>query len=344
MLAVACSKSKPRPLAMSAAPTDSRGLWNGEPHIGEAAQENACTASPKDTENNLQLNQFEVDQRGYFKHTGIDRTKPSIRLIKILPELSHSGEHIQCTIRHATIDIAYTCLSYVWGAEADGHWIILDGEFFWVRENLWQFLQQARRKPHICNEWLWIDALCIDQANSNERTHQVQHMGSILSKATNVIWWLGMSPAISEYLADPPASDIYELRDSFNGCEYWKRTWITQEVCLARHITFMPKDVDCDEKKIAEARRRSCSTVDINLRPRPGNRLMDLLQVLTDKECSVPRDRIFSLLGVYKDTWFKVDYKCSNRDLMKNVLQVRSSATCICAVNVLAGALRLLRT
>jgi FAD/FMN-containing dehydrogenase len=37
---------------------------------------------------------------------------------------------------------------------------------------------------------LWIDALCIDQNNNEERGEQVQQMGSIYSKAERVIIWL----------------------------------------------------------------------------------------------------------------------------------------------------------
>lgn len=37
----------------------------------------------------------------------------------------------------------------------------------------------------------WADAICIDQHNLGEKTHQVQLMGSLFSKATLVLSWLG---------------------------------------------------------------------------------------------------------------------------------------------------------
>ena len=38
---------------------------------------------------------------------------------------------------------------------------------------------------------LWIDALCIDQNNKDERGHQILRMKDIYSKAFRTIAWLG---------------------------------------------------------------------------------------------------------------------------------------------------------
>jgi hypothetical protein len=49
---------------------------------------------------------------------------------------------------------------------------------------------------------LWIDALCIDQENVIERNHQVQQMGEIFSRASNVLAWLGSNRTIEIYFAE----------------------------------------------------------------------------------------------------------------------------------------------
>jgi hypothetical protein len=126
----------------------------------------------------------------HFKHSPLDHQAPSIRLIQILPDLSADGL-VQCDIRTASTQSDYICLSYVWGKEITGHQIQLGGRAFWVRQNLFDFLESARTKPHIYDQWLWIDALCIDQLNNTERSHQVQLMGQIFSHATKVISWMG---------------------------------------------------------------------------------------------------------------------------------------------------------
>jgi hypothetical protein len=41
---------------------------------------------------------------------------------------------------------------------------------------------------------LWIDALCINQRDVQERSHQVQHMAKIYGSAKQVLIWLGEWP------------------------------------------------------------------------------------------------------------------------------------------------------
>ncbi|KAH7077360.1 hypothetical protein FB567DRAFT_535091 [Paraphoma chrysanthemicola] len=85
-----------------------------------------------------------------FQHTPLDLQTPSIRLIQILPSQSRSNvEHIRLDIRVAALDSEYLCLSYVWGKTSPGQWIFVDGRRMWIRQNLWDFLQAARRNNMI---------------------------------------------------------------------------------------------------------------------------------------------------------------------------------------------------
>jgi hypothetical protein len=131
-----------------------------------------------------------------FVYSPLDQEARSIRLIRILPEKTADG-HIQCELRHALIDDAYICLSYVWGKTNKGRWIALNGQSFWVRQNLFDFLQSAQRKRRLRTQWLWIDALSIDQTTVAERNHQVQQMVQIYSGASEVISWLGIGKEMS---------------------------------------------------------------------------------------------------------------------------------------------------
>ncbi|ORY07549.1 heterokaryon incompatibility, partial [Clohesyomyces aquaticus] len=83
----------------------------------------------------------------------------------------------------------YKCLSYQWGPEAKGGFIKINGKAYFVCRNLLHFLQRARTRYH--SEPLWIDALCIDQDNNDERNHEVQLMGTIYTQALEVYVWLG---------------------------------------------------------------------------------------------------------------------------------------------------------
>lgn len=175
-------------------------------------------------------------------YASLDLTTNSIRLIRIRPELSSDGL-IQCDMRLGNTEDTYTCLSYVWGEEPASHSIRIVNNLKTIRPNLYDFLKQARRLHH--SKWLWIDTLCIDQSNIDERNHQVQQMGSIYKRAEGVISWLGNDEAVIRFLdldADRDDRDTYE----FTYLPYWKRAWITQEIALARHVVLMagPRNVE----------------------------------------------------------------------------------------------------
>ncbi|KAL9574173.1 hypothetical protein ACKAV7_001688 [Fusarium commune] len=95
-------------------------------------------------------------------------------------------------------DFAYNALSYTWGSPRDGPSdakdaadtsIVLNGQPFEVQSNLYDALLELQVS---CSETpIWIDALCINQSNPNERSPQVSVMNQIYGKANCVIVWLG---------------------------------------------------------------------------------------------------------------------------------------------------------
>jgi len=126
-----------------------------------------------------------------------------------------------------------------------------------VREKLRNFLQEARRRKH--QGFLWIDALCIDQSNVDERNHQVAMMGEIYSKATSVIVWLGESTfdieraieTMTKTCANELASEVWldstdRIHELFTK-GYWTRAWIVQEYMLAAKV-----EVWCGQFSLAE--------------------------------------------------------------------------------------------
>lgn len=69
--------------------------------------------------------------------------------------------------------------------------MILSGQTFLVRENLWLALQQLQTQPTPIV--IWIDAICINQSDELEREEQVTKMKAIYENAEEVILWLGPS-------------------------------------------------------------------------------------------------------------------------------------------------------
>ena len=67
--------------------------------------------------------------------------------------------------------------------------IELNGMPIPVGHSLWTFLDEMRSQGRF--RTYWIDAICIDQSNVQERNHQVQLMKVIYSQAESVSIWLG---------------------------------------------------------------------------------------------------------------------------------------------------------
>ena len=92
----------------------------------------------------------------------------------------------------------YEALSYTWGTEEARSSIWLDGNRpLPIKPNLETALQHLRLPTQARR--LWIDAICIDQSNLEERSRQVQYMGKVYKHAARVIVWLGLkSPGVEE--------------------------------------------------------------------------------------------------------------------------------------------------
>jgi len=117
----------------------------------------------------------------------------SCRLLRLLPHTNENSpiecQIITCPLLYSKKAHPYEALSYVWGPESNQRPISLDGDEFLVRENLHQALFHLR--DEFVERVLWVDAICINQHNDNEKSHQVQSMAKIYAKASRVVVWLG---------------------------------------------------------------------------------------------------------------------------------------------------------
>ncbi|CZR56700.1 uncharacterized protein PAC_06589 [Phialocephala subalpina] len=116
----------------------------------------------------------------------------SIRLVAL--ESGAEDDPIRCSLAYTSLDDEpeYEALSYVWGDPAITTPIFLDGKLFDVTINLHGALHNLRNSEHDSPpRLLWIDAICINQRDVQERNHQVQRMGDIYTGVMTVIIWLG---------------------------------------------------------------------------------------------------------------------------------------------------------
>ena len=146
--------------------------------------------------------------------------KSQIRLLKVLP--GGGDSRIRCNLTtHGREDdgLRYNALSYAWGDGIQRELIECQGQVVSVTASLHGALWQCRRDPtprpyteFTGHGMLWVDALCINQSDEEEKTAQVREMRSIFSRADVVICWLGPSQC-----EDALAFQI--LRSAYNAIE-----------------------------------------------------------------------------------------------------------------------------
>jgi hypothetical protein len=113
----------------------------------------------------------------------------SIRLVSIKKGTQDSVLH--ANLLHVSLDNApsYEALSYVWGEMRNPGRLTLNGLEMAITNNLEGTLLQLRSEMD--DRLLWVDAICINQEDTKERSHQVQPMRVIYTTARRTLVWLG---------------------------------------------------------------------------------------------------------------------------------------------------------
>lgn len=104
----------------------------------------------------------------------------------------------QCEIKDVDVntDLHWYALSYVWGKQTADQKILLNEQEFLVTPNLLAALKAIHKNVNPGDDiWIWVDAICIDQSNGDEKSVQVPHMGTVYSQASVVMIWFGEIPA-----------------------------------------------------------------------------------------------------------------------------------------------------
>lgn len=208
-----------------------------------------------------------------------------IRCLRLLPADSTNELYIE--IKHCALHSSstlYSALSYTWGDPEPLHQIRISGaaDALRVRDNCWRFMKYWQERNSIPTDWIWIDAICINQADDDEKSSQVRRMRDIFERAQQVLVWFGPlseQVAFSDFLlrnqdllyagrywyeADQwdglkvlhgsewwqqavlwPSSDpAARTLQNIVAADYWKRLWILQEVRFAkRHCFIMGEEI-----------------------------------------------------------------------------------------------------
>lgn len=215
----------------------------------------------------------------------------SIRLLSLV--MNPESKIVECTLDVHDLHSApqFAALSYTWGKQSDEECTISCNKINGVQvgPNLREALLRLRRPSQIvikpsasmspdatpdffgpeCHDdtqtgyrirRLWIDSLCIDQKDNEEKAQQVRLMGNIYSQAVRVIAWLEDSYFVDHTLAQmlvwasvqqlrlqssqtlefdeagmpEPGSAIWDNCLKLFQNEYFERVWVIQELVLAK--------------------------------------------------------------------------------------------------------------
>ena len=175
----------------------------------------------------------------------LDPSRRQIRLLRL--ELNPSD--LSAVLETVSLDDGpkYTALSYTWGTEmSSGAGIALKGQGQTWRQPITKNLQVVLE--HLCTGeepvTLWIDALCINQADVKEKSHQITLMKDVYSRAEATCLWLGPATPDSD-LAMATIGELYAARtyvlpdgslseahleaiNALQGREWWSRIWVLQ--------------------------------------------------------------------------------------------------------------------
>ncbi|KAL2126543.1 hypothetical protein VTI74DRAFT_710 [Chaetomium olivicolor] len=216
--------------------------------------------------------------------------------------------------------------------------VTINGQPFDVHHNLHLALLHMRSSTHSLT--LWIDAICINQEDIQERNAQVAIISFIYLRATSVLAWIGakeykiqvdlfrsmamdwktgQSRHLAETLSGAGKAPRYSIEpdhDTFvqiTKSTYWRRLWIIQEVCLPPSLIFLygSKIWAYEDMRNWALLKAPADYIDsapmIRLLDVRGSRhtenmsLETLIEAFAAQACTEARDRVFGLLGMAVD-------------------------------------------
>lgn len=298
-------------------------------------------------------------------YTVLDEASREIRLLELLPGDHDSDLVINLHVKTLQEGLRYITLSYVWGKERcprpvqvnDKHLTIgrnLDCALRHIRDNITDLLAGTIM--------LWVDALCIDQMDVQERSQQVRIMGQIYASAIDMVIWLGPEREDTAFILAkirggklPEGTEVLPVLKALKRlCRrpWFGRLWIAQEFALSTDpnilIGHQSLRWNCFHDFVgrvhdrAKAVTRGMSkewpyeTCDylarasmrvINLGYIKRNidaSLSDQLEDTASLLSSDPRDKVYGLLDICKSTFDHVEIK---PDYTKSVQRVFAEIT-----------------
>jgi Heterokaryon incompatibility protein (HET) len=221
---------------------------------------------PKDLDHLRSLDQKKIrppPKYMSYHYDKLPRHRGAIRILRLYSSSSNNPQ-VECELLTPSEEstqnadfsrtIPYEALSWCWGTDPKTKYIsIRKGQKTYAKyisPNLFSALRALRH--HQRNRNLWIDAICINQDNLDEKNHQVEMMNKIYGNATKVCIWLGDPSKSSERALKFIKEEVLKLQDFDELCssrahshkwrsllelmqrDWFSRRWVVQEIALAR--------------------------------------------------------------------------------------------------------------
>ncbi|KAI1735424.1 hypothetical protein F4680DRAFT_435200 [Xylaria scruposa] len=190
----------------------------------------------------------------------------TIRLLELSRGCGREG--LRGNLRHFPLESMnqkFQALSYVWGHAIKPFILETNQGNIGLTAPLYFGLQRLRLSD--ASVFVWADAICIDQGNSEEKRHQIRLMPDIYQSAEQVFVWLGEKAENSDRAIErlreisrspAPGSVLVSEEDwdsinGFFGRPWFRRVWIVQELVLARKVTIFCGEQESQWSDIYEA-------------------------------------------------------------------------------------------
>ncbi|KAL4806397.1 heterokaryon incompatibility protein-domain-containing protein [Aspergillus unguis] len=257
-------------------------------------------------------------------HEKFDFASDSIRLLRLKPGTGDEPLHAEFeTVRiNQTPLPRYEAVSYTSdGDGADSTCPVYIGDYWdvaYVSANCGKALRRFRQRKG--ERWLWVDALCRTQEDSDEKSAQVHMLREIYSRAIKVLAYVGdeqtdFGPAFM-FLKDTTSSlgdrNVQTSLSMLLEQPYFSRLWTIQETLMAREL-----EIFCGSLS-ARWPRHSLETPEVQVPswllkdpkwfPFSGRDLFSILMETSQYQCSDPRDKVFAVLGLLADKTIRPDY------------------------------------
>lgn len=149
------------------------------------------------------------------------RTGFSTRLIKLHPARTFNADIVLDLILNNDPKVEFEAVSWCWGRDRWNHLLRVRADTgdkcLKVPENL----EVALRRLRLGDRYriLWVDAVCIDQVSSVEKSRQVPMMSEIYGKAKRVCVWLGEGDEASKKAIRFIREELLDLKKFDQLCQ-----------------------------------------------------------------------------------------------------------------------------